>query len=83
MTDEAEFEPPKDRWLALAAFVGTVICLAMACFEVSRAMDGNPRSWAYAIEWPLFGAFVIYMWRRLSRERLSQEADDDEKAGGP
>ena len=76
MIEEPAFTPPKDRWLAIVAVLGLIICLCMAMFELSRAFEGNPRSWAYAIEWPLFGAFVIYMWRRLQRERARNEEED-------
>jgi len=76
VSEEPVFTPPKDRWLAIVAVLGFIICLCLAMFELSRAFEGNPRSWAYAIEWPVFGAFVIYMWRRLQRERARNEEED-------
>ena len=77
MSEEPEFVPPKDRWWAVLAFVGTIVCLGMCLFELSRAVDGNDRSMAYAIEWPLFGGFAIYMWRRYHRVAAQESEEQD------
>jgi hypothetical protein len=48
--------------LTLAA--GLALCAAAFWFELHRALGGNELSWAYVFEWPLLGAFAVYMWWR-------------------
>lgn len=48
--------------------------LAACWWQVTRALGGNALSWAYVFEWPLFAGYLIYMWRRLSRERAPGDA---------
>jgi hypothetical protein len=67
--------PVRDRGLAVACFLGIVICLLMTAFEFSRAMDGNDRSIAYTFEWPAFAVFIVWMWRKLGSRH---DLDDDE-----
>lgn len=43
-------------------------CLAAGGFELVRALGGNELSWAYVVEWPLFGVFAVYMWWRLLQD---------------
>ena len=67
----------------MACVAGIVISLCMMLFDFSRALDGNLRSWAYTFEWPAFGAFIVWIWRRLEG-RARQEAKEhppDEPAG--
>jgi hypothetical protein len=45
--------------------MGLALCAAAFWFELSRALGGNALSWAYVFEWPLLGAFAVYMWRQL------------------
>ncbi len=45
--------------------IGLVLCVAAFWFELSRALGGNALSWAYVFEWPLLGAFALYMWWQL------------------
>ncbi len=49
--------------VALAVFVPG--CVALTWWQVSRALGGNTLSWVYTFEWPLFGAYAIYMWWKL------------------
>jgi hypothetical protein len=42
-----------------------IICVSAFVFELYRALSGNTLSWAYVFEWPLFGAYALYMWRRF------------------
>ena len=81
MTTSPPTPPPPvhDRGLAVACFVGIVICLLMTAFEFSRAMDGNDRSLAYTLEWPAFAAFIVWMWRKLG----SRHDPEDNDAGPP
>lgn len=41
------------------------ICVPAFIIETLRALGGNTLSWAYVFEWPLLGAYAVYMWRRL------------------
>jgi len=76
-----EQPPPQvhDRGLAIACFLGIVICLLMTAFEFSRAMDGNDRALAYTFEWPVFAVFIVWMWHKLGSRHDSDE--DDEPPG--
>lgn len=59
-------------------------------FELRRAIGGNELSWAYVFEWPLFGGYAVYMWRKLlaserpgaavGSEPTVEAPDDDLKA---
>ena len=42
--------------------------LILAHWQLSRALGGNSLSWAYAVEWPLFAVYALYVWWRLVRE---------------
>jgi O-antigen/teichoic acid export membrane protein len=44
--------------------------LGLGWWQVRRAAAGNPLSYAYAVEWPLFAAFVVAMWVREVRLAL-------------
>lgn len=67
--------------LALAG--GLALCVAAFWFELRRALGGNELSWAYVFEWPLLGAFGVYMWwrvlhpavRRSRRARASESPE--------
>jgi DNA-binding transcriptional regulator of glucitol operon len=54
--------------------------LALGWWQISRAAGGNTLSWAYAFEWPLFAAFVVFMWVREARLTLRGEAADQPAA---
>ena len=59
------------RDVLLTVVMVVLVCAfgAMCWWQVTRALSGNTLSWAYVFEWPLFAGYVVYMWRRLSRER--------------
>ena len=42
-----------------------LICLSAFVLELRRALDGNTLSWAYVFEWPILGAYAVYMWHKL------------------
>jgi hypothetical protein len=56
--------------LALA-FV-EIICVSGFVFEYLRARSGDSLSWAYVFEWPIFGGYALYMWRKLLREERGE-----------
>lgn len=53
--------------LAVGLVAGFV---ALGWWQISRAAGGNTLSWAYAFEWPLFAAFVVFIWVREARLTL-------------
>jgi hypothetical protein len=60
------------RHLLAAVLIGT--CLALGWWQINRAAAGNLLSWAYAVQWPVFAAFVGFIWWRevqLERRRGS------------
>ncbi|HEX4219575.1 MAG TPA: hypothetical protein VHZ02_14465 [Acidimicrobiales bacterium] len=38
-------------------------------WQFDAARSGNTLSWAYTVEWPLFGIYAIYVWWRLIHEK--------------
>ncbi|MFE0593073.1 hypothetical protein [Micromonospora echinospora] len=60
---------------------------ALGWWQISRAAAGNTLSWAYAVEWPIFAAFVVFVWWREIRHTLRGDgeptADDPADAGAP
>ena len=55
--------------------------LALGWWQIGRAAQGNLLSFGYAVEWPVFAAFVIFVWivemrkataRRRSAGRLGR-----------
>ena len=60
------------RWLArhaaLVVLVGAF--LALGWWQLGRARAGNVLSYGYAVEWPLFALFVVFVWSREVRDEL-------------
>ena len=60
------------RWLLRHAL--TVLILAsfagLAWWQAVRAGQGNLRSYAYAVEWPIFAVFVIYVWWKSVQDAI-------------
>lgn len=52
----------------MGLFVAESICISAFVVEFSRALSGNTLSWAYVVEWPVLGAYAIYMWRKLLKD---------------
>jgi hypothetical protein len=64
-------------WLArhVVAVVLVAGFLTLGWWQYSRAAGGNTLSWAYAFEWPVFAAFVAFLWvRELQHERRAGQA---------
>lgn len=60
------------NWRAIRLH-GTILVLlplflVLAHWQLDRALGGNGLSWFYAMEWPLFGCYALYVWWRLFRE---------------
>jgi hypothetical protein len=43
-------------------------------WQIGRAAGGNVLSWAYAVEWPVFAGFVVFLWWREVRRELRPDA---------
>jgi DNA-binding transcriptional regulator of glucitol operon len=54
--------------LAIALFT---VFLWFGWWQLSRAQEGNDRSWAYVFEWPVFAIFVVVMWVKMIRDELA------------
>lgn len=66
--------------LHLGLFVAEAICAYAFYLELSRALSGNTLSWAYVVEWPILGAYGVYMWRKLLKQSDSPEESVTPKA---
>jgi DNA-binding transcriptional regulator of glucitol operon len=60
------------RWILVHAAVVVLVIgmLGLCWWQVNRAANGNLLSFGYAIEWPAFAIFVIFVWyREIRNER--------------
>ncbi|MFY1633493.1 hypothetical protein ACN27F_09460 [Solwaraspora sp. WMMB335] len=67
----------------LGAVVLVAGFLGLGWWQISRAAAGNTLSWAYAVEWPVFAGFVVFVWVREMRlaTRQAAPAGSAESAG--
>lgn len=74
------------RWLMLHVLVIVLVAtfLGLGWWQWRRGEAGNARSFAYAIEWPLFAVFTVFMWARLIRDDARSRAAGGQRtvAGG-
>jgi DNA-binding transcriptional regulator of glucitol operon len=54
--------------------------LALGWWQIGRAAGGNTLSWAYAVEWPVFAGFVVFIWVREVRHALGRAPRPSEEA---
>src|SRR5271170_4344170 len=71
------------RWLGwhllmVVAFWGM---LWLGDWQFHRAMSGNPLSWAYTFEWPLFAGFAVVFWARTIRDEFRIRRTGDVSGG--
>ena len=88
------------RWLIrhAVAVVLIVACLRLGWWQWDRArsVGGGAQNLGYALQWPAFGAFVLYAWFRMLRIELrppvttadradsaAEPAADDANRSGP
>ncbi|MFI7429767.1 hypothetical protein ACIBPB_22475 [Micromonospora sp. NPDC049836] len=64
-------------WVArhVAMVVLVVGFLGLGWWQVTRAAEGNSLSFGYAIEWPVFAGFVVFVWWREVRHALRGTPD--------
>ncbi|HEX5542807.1 MAG TPA: hypothetical protein VFX60_14795 [Micromonospora sp.] len=67
------------EWIARHVVMVVLVAsfLGLAWWQISRAAAGNSLSWAYAFEWPVFAAFVVFLWFREVRQTLAEERAAD------
>lgn len=59
----------RDLWqLDLPLVLALALCTTFTVIEGMRAADGVWRAWIYMFEWPLIGAFCVWIWVRFKRE---------------
>ena len=63
--------------LHVCAAVVVLGCIALAWWQAARALSGNTLSWAYTFEWPVFGAYAVFMWWKLLHERAREHPRTD------
>lgn len=73
---ETEEERPRSRardfWtLDVPLVIALIICTTATVIELRRATEGNWRAWVYSVEWPMIGAFCVWMWIRFRRQGAS------------
>lgn len=57
--------------------------LSLGWWQVTRAAAGNLLSYGYAVQWPLFAAFVIFVWVREVRAQLRPPRDEAPEPPAP
>jgi DNA-binding transcriptional regulator of glucitol operon len=68
------------RWLARHVLVLVLVTtfLGLGWWQIDRARGGNTLSFGYAFEWPLFAAFVVFVWVKEIRTELRRDRPDPE-----
>lgn len=62
----------RDFWtLDVPLAIALIICTTATVVELRRATEGNWRAWVYSVEWPMIGAFCVWMWIRFRRQGAS------------
>lgn len=56
----------------LLAVAGFLICLRLGWWQWDRfeSPTGGVQNAAYALQWPVFGVFVLFFWYRALRDEL-------------
>ncbi|MGY0231211.1 hypothetical protein [Longispora urticae] len=65
------------RWLLvhLLAVAAVAAMLALGWWQLGRARDGNALSIGYTLEWPVFAAFVVFVWVKSVRRELREGSE--------
>jgi len=67
------------KWLGWHAFAVLAVAgmLWLGDWQFHRAESGNPLSWAYTFEWPIFAIFGVVFWAKTIRDELKPPAAAD------
>lgn len=63
---------PKWVLVHITVVVLVVAFLRLGWWQIGRAAGGNRLSFGYALEWPAFAIFVIFVWVKEIRRTLGQ-----------
>jgi len=71
-------------WLLRHVVALTLVAafLALGWWQVDRAASGNVLSYAYAVEWPVFAGFVVFVWVKEVRRARAARAAQAAAGGG-
>ncbi len=61
------------RWLLghLLALAAAVVCVRLGWWQWQRAqLTGSLQNLGYAIQWPVFAAFILAFWTRVVRDQV-------------
>jgi hypothetical protein len=63
------------RWLVRHTLMLVLVAafLGLGWWQIGRARGGNTLSFGYALEWPLFAAFVVFVWVNEIRTALRRD----------
>jgi DNA-binding transcriptional regulator of glucitol operon len=63
------------RWVLVhvAVLVVVVAFLRLGWWQVQRAAAGNLLSYGYAVQWPVFAGFVVFVWIKEMRSARRAE----------
>lgn len=72
-------------WLARHGLAATLVpaFLWLGWWQFGRAASGNALSWAYMVQWPIFAAFVAFLWWREVRLAVQAGAPARPRATAP
>jgi hypothetical protein len=61
-------------WLAahVLALLFVAACLGLGWWQIGRAAAGNLLSYGYAIQWPAFAVFAVWVWIVEARKALRE-----------
>jgi DNA-binding transcriptional regulator of glucitol operon len=73
------------RWILvhLAAVVLVIAFLLLGWWQLQRAASGNLLSYGYAIQWPAFAVFVVFVWIKEIRRVVSGGPVDRDRSTTP
>jgi hypothetical protein len=59
---------PKWVMVHIAVVVVVAVFLRLGWWQVTRAAGGNMLSFGYALQWPAFAVFVVFVWIKEMRQ---------------
>ncbi|MGE5830772.1 MAG: hypothetical protein ACM30G_20750 [Micromonosporaceae bacterium] len=70
------------RWVLVhvAVLVIVVAFLRLGWWQVQRAAAGNLLSYGYAVQWPVFAGFVVFVWIKEMRDTRRPATDTSKPA---
>jgi hypothetical protein len=72
----------RPRWLGWHAFTIAAVLgmLWLGDWQFHRAESGNPLSWAYTFEWPVFAVFGAVFWAKTIFDEFRPSGSGDRDA---